>query len=204
MPESFGNDLELSVARSIPLEPGQLFPFLCDHPELLDRNLCFLTHDVHPPGLDPIPALGVDDQGRLSVLEWCGAGGDRSALLVLDHLEWLAENLALLRSLGIATQTRDLSREWRVFVVLSQPAPSLSKRLQWASEVSFEYFVARGVQVEGRSSLWIEPWNTWRFKPPAEADENGSGLEELSNDALLSPQEREAILSSLRSPSPDD
>lgn len=204
MPESFGNDLELSIARSIPLEPGQILPFLCNHPELLDRHLCFLTHDVHPPGLDPIPALGVDDQGRLSILEWCGAGGDKPALLVLDHLEWLAENLALLRSLGIADQIRDLSREWRVFVVLSQPAPSLSKRLQWASEVSFEYFVAHGIQVEGRSSLWIEPWNTWRFKPPGGADENGSGLEELSNDALLSPQEREAILTSLRNPSPDD
>ena len=211
MPGSFGNDRELSVARSVPSEPGELLALLCDRPELLDRDLRFLTHDLRPPGLDPIPALGIDEQGRLSILEWCGEGEDEAALRVLDHLEWLAENLSFLRSLGIATQIRDLSREWRVFVVLSRTAPLLTRRLQWVSEVSFEYFVVRRIQVEGGSSLLIEPWNAWRFheekntlatvgknRPGPEIVEEQS-LEELSHDALLSPREREAILT-FRSP----
>jgi hypothetical protein len=134
---------------------------------------------------------------------------------VLDHLEWLAENLSFLRSLGIATQIRDLSREWRVFVVLSRTAPLLTRRLQWVSEMSFEYFVVRRIQVEGGSSLLIEPWNAWRFHEKntlATVEKNVSwpeigdeqSLEELSHDALLCPREREAILTSLRSPPRED
>jgi len=212
MSDFLGSDLDLSVARSSAIDPGLILRVLFDRPELLDRGFRVLIRDLRPPRTTPIAALGVDGDGRLVVLEWCGNGGDSAALGVLDHLEWLADNLSFLTSLGIAAEVSNPAREWRVFVLLSETAPSLARRLRWVSEVSFEFFIARCVRVDDEPSLWIEPWTTWMYEEPrrrksgrAEEDVQSptsipapEPIETLSDDAFLSREERAAISASLR------
>jgi hypothetical protein len=187
----FGRDRE-AVARSEPRDLDVLMQVVTARAELLEPGLCLLFRWLEPPGMPPIPGLGTDRSGRLVMLESC-PGTDRDVVTVLDHLDWLAENQSLLRSLGTSPGLPDLASDWRVLIVLGAADPTLARRLRWVSDLSFEFWVVRALRVDGRSVVHVEPWSDWRYRRSRLGGESVE-IETLGADSILTPEEKEAFL----------